>query len=96
MSKKDKKVPSIAEDSQAVISILPKLEKLLKTYIAISKGYRLYRENGGEMISGIEEHLGFKEQIPEHSGKTKKILENKEPENDTKEKKAKKKDKRLK
>ena len=99
MSKKDKKVPSVAENSQAVISMLPTLEELLKTYIAISKGYQLYRENGGEIISGIEEHLGFEEQILEHSEKTKKtekISENKEPEKDTKEKKAKKKDKHMK
>ena len=98
MSKKDKKIASLTEDSQAVISMLPKLESLLKTYIAISKGYRVYRENDGEMIPGIEEHVGLQELISEHSEKIKKTekKENKEPERDTKEKKEKKKDKHLK
>ena len=96
--KKDKKISSLAVDSQEVIAMLPKLKNLLKTYIEISKGYRVYRENGGDMISGIEEHLGIKEQLLEHSKKTKttEILENKEPEKDTKEKKANKKDTNLK
>ena len=98
MSKKDKKIASFTEDSQTVLSLLPKLEGLLKTYISISKGYRLYRENGGDMIQGLEEHLGLKEQTSDRSEKIKKTekIENKESEIDTKVKKEKKKDKRVK
>jgi len=94
MSKKDKKVSSVAEDSQSVIVMLPKLEGLLKTYIEISKGYRVYRENGGEMISGIEEHLGIKTlEVTEQPEKTKKVSKVEVLEENVKSKKDKKKDK---
>jgi len=94
MSKNEKRVSSVAVDSQEVIAMLPKLESLLKTYIEISKGYRLYRENGGEMISGIEEHLGVKTlKAIEQPEKTKKVPHVEVPEKNIKVKKDKQKDK---
>ncbi len=92
MSKKDKKASSLAEDTQAVIAMLPTLEGVLKTYIEISKGYRVYRENGGDMISGIEEHLGVKTlEVTEQPKKTKKAPQVEVTEENIKAKKDKKK-----
>lgn len=96
MSKKDKKVIFGAEDSQAVIAMIPKLKGLMKTYQEIAEGYQMYRKNGGDEIPGIEKHLGFKEQISKHSEKTKKserITKTESPEEKIEVKKAKKKDK---
>jgi hypothetical protein len=81
MSKKDKKGLCLAENVQAVIDILPKLQSIIKAHKDIAEAYSMYRKNGGDEIPGIERHLGLKEQICEHCEKTEK-----------KEKKGKKKD----
>lgn len=62
MSKKKKTVFALAEDFQAIISILPKLESFVKTHKEIAGGYQKYRKNGGAAIPGIEKHVGIKEQ----------------------------------
>ena len=47
MSKKDKKECSVAEDLEAVMTMIPKLEGLIKTHKEITKAYQMYRKNGG-------------------------------------------------
>ncbi|GEM_PF-4849225 len=61
MGKKDKKELSLEDDIQVVISMLPKLEKLLKTHKEVTKEYQKYRKNGGDEIRGLEKHLGCSE-----------------------------------
>jgi len=96
MSEKDKKRCSSDEDLRAVIAMIPKLQCLTKAHKEIAKYYQMYRQNGGDEIPGIEKHLAFKEQICETCEKTKKTEKTtitKAPEGEnTKEKKAKKKD----
>lgn len=58
MSKKEKAAFALAEDFQAVIAAIPKLEALIKAHKEIAAGYQKYRKNGGEAIAGIEKHLG--------------------------------------
>jgi hypothetical protein len=94
MSKKEKTVFALAEDFQAMIAMVPKLEAFIKVYKEIAAGYQKYRKNGGEAIPGIEKHLGTKEQSSAPSLKTKKTeikTEAKTPEEDTESKKTKKK-----
>lgn len=59
MSKKEKSVFALAEDIQAVIAVVPRIEALIKAHKEISAGYQKYRKNGGEAITGIEKHLGI-------------------------------------
>jgi hypothetical protein len=62
MSKKEKAVLALAEDFQALIALVPKLTTFIKVYKEIGIGYQKYRKNGGVAISGIEKHLGIKEE----------------------------------
>jgi hypothetical protein len=62
MSKKEKAVLALAEDFQALIALVPKLTTFIKVYKEIGTGYQKYRKNGGVAISGIEKHLGIKEE----------------------------------
>jgi len=62
MGKKEKAAFALAEDLQTVIAMVPKLNNLIKVHKEIAAGYQKYRKNGGEAISGIEKHLGIKEQ----------------------------------
>lgn len=77
MSKKNKSAGAAAEDFQALIAMIPKLEAFLKIHNEISAGYQKYRKNGGASIPGIEKHLGVKVQncVPlketKETGKTK-------------------------
>ena len=61
MSKKEKTVFALAEDFQAMITMVPKLEDFIKVHKEIAAGYQKYRKNGGVAIPGIEKHLGVKE-----------------------------------
>lgn len=61
MSKKEKTVFALAEDFQAMIAMVPKLEAFIKVYKEIAAGYQKYRKNGGTAIAGIEKHLAIKE-----------------------------------
>jgi hypothetical protein len=58
MSKKGKKVSALAEDIQAMIAVLPKLEAFIGVLKEIAVGYQKYRKNGGLAIPGIEKHVG--------------------------------------
>lgn len=58
ISKKDKMELLPEDDVQAVIAMVPKLEKLLETYKEVTKEYQKYRKNGGDEIPGLEKHLG--------------------------------------
>ena len=60
MSKKKKTVFALAEDFQAIIAMIPKLESFIKAHEEIAAGYQKYRKNGGAAISGIEKHVGIK------------------------------------
>ena len=71
MSKKEKTGFVLAEDFQAMIAMIPKLETFLKAHNEIAEGYQKYRKNGGASIPGIEKHLGVKEQNSAPSKKTK-------------------------
>jgi hypothetical protein len=93
MSKKEKAEFALAEDFQAVITLVPKLEAFIKVHKEIAAGYQKYRKNGGAAIPGIEKHLGIKEAASTPSPKKKEtaiITESK----DTKEGNAVKKDKK--
>jgi hypothetical protein len=61
MGKKKKTVFALADDFQAIISMIPKLESFIKAHVEIAAGYQKYRKNGGAAISGIEKHVGIKE-----------------------------------
>ena len=69
MSKKEKAICALADDFQAMIAIVPKLNNFIKVHKEIAAGYQKYRKNGGEAISGIEKHLGIKK--PEKTGEAK-------------------------
>jgi hypothetical protein len=73
MSKKEKTAFALAEDFQAMIAMVPKLEDFIKVHKEIAAGYQKYRKNGGEAIPGVEKHLGIKEQIKAPSLKKKEI-----------------------
>jgi hypothetical protein len=73
MSKKEKTVFALAEDFQAMIAMVPKLEAFIKVHKEIAAGYQKYRKNGGEAIPGVEKHLGTKGKSSTPSMKTKKI-----------------------
>jgi hypothetical protein len=60
MGKKKKSVCALAEDFQAIIAMIPKLESCIKAHEEIAAGYQKYRKNGGAAISGIEKHVGIK------------------------------------
>jgi hypothetical protein len=62
MGKKEKKAIALADEFQAMISMIPKLEAFIKIHHEITLGYQKYRKNGGEAIPGIEKHLGIKKQ----------------------------------
>ena len=97
MSKKEKAAFALAEDFKAVVAMVPKLEAFIAVHKEIAAGYQKYRKNGGVAISGIEKHLGIKEQESAVLPKKKKATPVKEavvPEEGveaTEEKKAKKK-----
>jgi hypothetical protein len=61
MGKKKKTVFALAENFQAIIAMIPKLESFIKAHEEIATGYQKYRKNGGAAISGIEKHVGIKE-----------------------------------
>ena len=92
MSKKDKKECSVAEDLEAVMTMIPKLEGLIKTHKEITKAYQMYRKNGGDEIPGLEKHLGSREQCGKRCEKKEKITKNEVPEKIAEAKKTKKKD----
>jgi hypothetical protein len=81
MSKKEKSVYALAGDFQAVIAMVPKLESFIKAHEEIAAGYQKYRKNGGASISGVEKHLGIKEQYvtPKKTNKTVKTTKAKVP-----------------
>ena len=62
MSKKEKAEFALADDFQAMIAMVPKLNNFIKVHKEIAAGYQKYRKNGGEAIPGVEKHLGVKEQ----------------------------------
>jgi hypothetical protein len=93
MSKKEKTATALAEDFQAMIAMVPKLEAFIKVHKEIAAGYQKFRKNGGEAISGIEKHLGIKKQDSTPTLKTKKtgtIMETKAPKEAVAAKKTKK------
>jgi len=82
MSKKEKTVFALAEDFQAMIALIPKLEDYIDVHKEITAGYQKYRKNGGEAIPGIEKHLGIKEEKsapPKKTKETAKTTETKAP-----------------
>jgi len=94
MSKKEKTDFALAENFQAMITMVPQLEDFIKVHKEIAAGYQKYRKNGGEAIPGIEKHLGSKEQSGSPSSKSKKkstITAAKTPEKGSETKKTKKK-----
>lgn len=78
MSKKEKKVLTLVEDFEAMIAMVPKLAAFIKVHNEIAAGYQKYRKNGGLPISGLEKHLGVKEQKNAPSIKTKETAPKKE------------------
>ena len=62
MSKKDKSVIALAEDFEAIITLVPKLKDFIDVHKEIAAGYQKYRKDGGAAISGVEKHLGIKEE----------------------------------
>jgi hypothetical protein len=71
MSKKEKTVFALAEDFQAMIALIPKLKDFIDVHKEIAAGYQKYRKDGGAAISGVEKHLGIKEEKNVPSKKTK-------------------------
>ena len=71
MSKKEKTAFALAEDFQAMIAMVPKLEAFIKVHKEIAAGYQKYRKNGGAAIAGIEKHLAIKEVSSAPSAKKK-------------------------
>lgn len=63
MGKKKKTVLALAEDSQAVIAMIPKLESFIQACEEIASGYRKYRKKGGAAIPGVEKHVGIREPV---------------------------------
>jgi hypothetical protein len=78
MSKKEKAEFALADNFQAVVALVPKLEVFIKIHKEIAAGYQKYRKNGGVPIPGIEKHLGIKEQKSAPPVKTKETLTTKE------------------
>lgn len=72
MSKKERAEFALADDFQAMIAVVPKLNNFIKVHKEIAAGYQKYRKNGGEAIPGIEKHLGIKEQESAAPAKKKK------------------------
>lgn len=94
MSKKEKAEFALAEDFQAMITLVPRLEAFIKVHKEIAAGYQKYRKNGGAAIPGIEKHLGIKEATSTPSQKKKEtatITETKVPKEGTAAKKIKRK-----
>ncbi len=94
MGKKEKAVFVLAEDFQAMIAMVPKLEAFLKVHNEIAAGYQKYRKSGGAAIPGVEKHLGIKKQDgapPLKTKETKTITKTKAPKEGTAAKKSKKK-----
>jgi hypothetical protein len=71
MSKKEKTVFALAEDFQAMIALIPKLKDFIDVHKEIASSYQKYRKDGGAAISGVEKHLGIKEEKSAPSKKTK-------------------------
>jgi len=71
MSKKNKKVIGLAEEFKVMIALVPKLKDFIEAHNEIAEGYQKYRKNGGNPISGIEKHLGEKQQDKSPSAKKK-------------------------
>ena len=87
----------MAADFQEVVSMIPRLESLVKIHTEIAEGYLSYRKSGGAEIPGIEKHVPLREKGCESCDKEKKKenkKKNKGPEviarKETEEKKAKK------
>lgn len=78
MSKKEKAAFALAEDFKAVVAMVPKLEAFIAVHKEIAAGYQKYRKNGGAAISGVEKHLGIKEEASPVSLKKKKAVPVKE------------------
>lgn len=82
MGKKEKAVFTMADDFQAVVSLVPRLTAVIKVYKEIASEYQKYRKKGGAAIPGIEKHLGIKEEKiapPKISKESSKIKEAKVP-----------------
>jgi hypothetical protein len=62
MSKKEKMGFALAEDFQAMITLVPKLKNFIDVHKEIAASYQKYRKDGGAAISGVEKHLGIKEE----------------------------------
>lgn len=94
MSKKQKAEFALADDFQAMIAMVPKLNNFIKVHKEIAAGYQKYRKNGGEAIPGIEKYLGGKEQeciAPAKKKKAAPVKKVEVPEEGAEAKKAKKK-----
>jgi hypothetical protein len=83
MGKKKKSVFALAEEFQAIIAMIPKLESFIKAHEEIAAGYQKYRKNGGAAISGIETHVGVKELKSTSSVSSNKSTEIKAPKDST-------------
>jgi hypothetical protein len=97
MSKKEKAAFALAENFQAITTVIPKLEALIKVHKEIASSYQKYRKSGGAAISGIEKHLGIKEVTNTPSSKKKEIAtatKTKAPKESSETKKTIKKDKK--
>ena len=79
MGKKEKAAVALEEDFKAIMAVVPKLQDFIKVHKEIAAGYEKYRKNGGEAISGIEKHLGCKEQCCDSVEKTKKLKPETDP-----------------
>ena len=71
MGKKGKNGSALADDVQAVILLVPKLESFIKVHKEIASAYQKYRKNDGAVIPGLEKHLGLKKEAVAASVKTK-------------------------
>ena len=94
MSKKEKAVFALAENLQAVIAMVSRLQDFIKVHKEIAAGYQKYRKSGGKSIPGIEKHLGIKEQKsvpPTNAEETGKAVKTKSPKQGSEAKKTKKK-----
>jgi len=68
MKKKDPKELSLEDDVQAVISMIPKLKKLLKAHKEATKEYQKFRKNDGDEIPGLEKLFGSSENSCKNCG----------------------------
>jgi hypothetical protein len=71
MGKKVKSVFALAEDFEAIIALVPKLKDFIDVHKEIAACYQKYRKDGGAAISGVEKHLGIKEEKSAPAKKTK-------------------------